>query len=73
MNMNDPKDILAAIYRGVDWINGDLPRERQLSKTPGTPLIGSQSVLDSIRLVSLIVAVEREMEDKLGVTLTLAD
>jgi acyl carrier protein len=71
--MNDPQNILAAIYRAVDWINGELPPDRQLIKAPETRLLGSQSVLDSMHLVSLIVTIEREVEDAFGVALTLAD
>jgi hypothetical protein len=71
--MDDPENIVAAIYRAVDWINGELPPDRQLSKAPETRLLGSQSVLDSMHLVSLIVAIEREVEDTLGMALTLAD
>jgi acyl carrier protein len=71
--MNDPKNIVAAIYRAVDWINGELSPDRQLIKAPETRLLGSQSVLNSMRLVSLIIAIEREMEDTFGVALTLAD
>ncbi len=71
--MNDPENILAAIYRAVDWINGELPTDRQLIKAPETRLLSSQSVLDSMHLVSLIIAIEREVEDTFGVALTLAD
>jgi acyl carrier protein len=71
--MNDPENIVAAIYRAVDWINGELPPDRQLIKVPGTRLLGSESVLDSMHLVSLIIAIEREVEDTFGVALTLAD
>ena len=71
--MNDPENIVAAIYRAVDWINGELPPDRLLIKARETRLLGSQSVLDSMHLVSLIVAIEREVEDIFGVTLTLVD
>ena len=71
--MNDPENIVAAIYRAVDWINGELPPDRQLIKAPETRLLGSQSVLDSMHLVSLIITIEREVEDAFGVALTLAD
>jgi acyl carrier protein len=71
--MNPPENIVAAIYRAVDWINGELPPDRQLVKAPETRLLGSQSVLDSMHLVSLIVAIEREVEDIFGVMLTLVD
>lgn len=50
-----------------------MPQDRQLIKAPETRLLGSQSVLDSMHLVSLIVTIEREVEDAFGVALTLAD
>lgn len=71
--MDTRENTLAAIYRAVDCINGELPPDRQLSKTPDTRLLGSQSVLDSLHLVSLLINVEREVEDMLGVALTLAN
>jgi acyl carrier protein len=71
--MNSPQNFIAAIYCAVDWINGELPPDRQLIKAPETKLLGSQSVLDSMHLVSLILAIEREVEDTFGVTVTLAD
>jgi acyl carrier protein len=71
--MNASENIPAAIYRAVDWINGELPPDRQLIKAPETRLLGPQSVLDSMHLVSLIVTIERELEETFGVALTLAD
>jgi hypothetical protein len=71
--MKDPENIIAAIYRAVDCINDDLPADRQLIKAPETRLVGVQSVLDSMHLVTLIVTIEREIENALGVVLTLAD
>ncbi len=71
--MNTPENIVAAIYRAIDWINGELPPDRQLSKTPKTQLLGSESVLDSMQLVTLIITIERELEDTFGVALTLAN
>jgi acyl carrier protein len=73
LNMDDSENTLAAIYRAVDWINGESPPDRQLSKAPETQLLGSQSILDSMHLVSLIVAIERELEETFSVALTLAD
>lgn len=71
--MNTPEGALDAIYCAVDWINGELPADRQLTKTPETRLLGSQSVLDSLHLVSLLITIEREVEDMFGVSLTLAN
>ena len=71
--MNDLEKIIAAVYRSVDWVNDELPADRRLVKAPETRLLGPQSVLDSMRLVSLIVTTEREIEEAFGVALTLAD
>jgi acyl carrier protein len=71
--MNESESILAAIYRAVDWINGELPPDRQLIKAPETRLLGSESILHSMQLVSLIIAIEREVEEAFGVALTLTD
>lgn len=38
-----------------------------------TPLIGSGAVLDSMRLVSLIVDVESRLEEGFGIGVTIAD
>jgi acyl carrier protein len=71
--MKTTENVLAAIYRAVDWINDELPTDRQLRKRPDTRLLGSQSVLDSLHLVSLLITIEREVADAIGVSLTLAD
>lgn len=71
--MTTPENALGAVYRAVDWINGELPPDRQLTKAPETRLLGSQSVLDSLHLVSLLITIEREVEDIFGVALTLAN
>ena len=71
--MDTPENVLAAIYRAIDWINAELPPNRQLNKTPDTRLLGPRSVLDSLHLVSLLINIEREIEDSLGVALTLAN
>ena len=71
--MNTEEKILTAIYRAVNCMNAELPPDRQMSKTPGARLLGSQSVLDSLHLVNLLITIEREVEDAIGVTLTLAN
>ena len=54
-------------------MNAELPPDRQMSKTPGARLLGPQSVLDSLHLVSFLITVEREVEEMAGVALTLAN
>jgi acyl carrier protein len=50
-------------------------RERFLSPVVGgdTPLYGDKGLLDSLDLVTLVMAVEQEVETQFGVSLTLAD
>jgi acyl carrier protein len=71
--MNESESILAAVYRAIDWVNEELPADRKLIKAPETQLLGAESVLDSMRLVTLIVTTEREIEETFGIALTLAD
>ena len=40
---------------------------------PATRLFGEGGVLDSMGLVSLVIAVEQEIEEKFGVSVALAD
>jgi acyl carrier protein len=70
--MNDSETIVQLIYRSLDDINAELPQERQLARSPETSLYGPQSVLDSLQLVRLIVAVEAEIEQACGVAVALA-
>ena len=71
--MNNSETTLAAIYRAIDWINEELPVDRRIIKAPETKLLGPESVLDSMHLVTLIVTIEREIQEAFGVALTLAD
>jgi acyl carrier protein len=71
--MNNSETVLAAIYRAIDWINEELPVDRKIIKAPETKLLGPESVLDSMHLVTLIVTIEREIQEAFGVALTLAD
>jgi acyl carrier protein len=71
--MNNSETVLAAIYRAIDWINEELPVDRKIIKAPETRLLGPESVLDSMHLVTLIVTIEREIQEAFGVALTLAD
>lgn len=41
--------------------------------TVDTPLFGETGLLDSVGLVSLVVAVEQALEDELGLSVGLAD
>ncbi|MDX6696316.1 MAG: hypothetical protein QOF02_3919 [Blastocatellia bacterium] len=71
--MSNHERILQAIYSAVDETNEQLPQGKALDKSPETILFGQSGRLDSLGLVSFIVAVEQNIQDELGVDITLAD
>lgn len=71
--MSKTERILPAIYDAVDEINGQLPKGNSLAKSPETVLFGRSGQLDSLGLVSLIVAVEQNIQVEFGSDVTLAD
>jgi D-alanine--poly(phosphoribitol) ligase subunit 2 len=71
--MSKTEKILQAIYDAVDEINEQLPRGKILAKSPETVLFGQSGQLDSLGLVSLIVAVEQHVQAEFGSDVTLAD
>ena len=67
-------DILEGIiYPVIDEFNPTLPADRQLAKDPDTELFGTDNGLESIQLVSFVVAVEDHILDTMGNDLVLAD
>ena len=67
------KEITRLLYEVVDEINERLTRDRRLTKSPDTILFGKGGNLDSLGLVNLITLTEQKVEDKFGITITLAD
>ena len=65
--------ILNIIYEQTKELNEDLTHKVPLEKSENAPLFGRGGVLDSIALVSLIVAVEQAIEDEFDTALTIAD
>lgn len=71
--MVDKAAILECLYAALDEVNEVVPPAQRLAKSPDAVLFGAEGKLDSFGLVNLIVTVERLIEDRLGVTVTLAD
>ena len=67
------EQVTALVYRAVDEINAERTDNHQMDKNPATVLFGSQATIDSMALVSFIVAVEEQLFDELGLSMTLAD
>ena len=69
----DDGKIMMSIYKAIDEINIILPKKMRLSKSPSTKLSGDPKGLDSLGLVSFIVATEEKLENNFGITLSLTD
>lgn len=70
---DDSSKIVEVVYEAIDDINQQLPREQRLEKTVSSPLYGRTGSLDSLGLITFIVAVEQKIDEKLGIAITLAD
>ena len=67
------KKIIDLIFDTIDKFNNEYSDELQLEKSSHTALLGQGSKLDSLGLINLIVAVEQNVEDEFGISITLAD
>lgn len=69
MANENTKEILINIV--IEEIKALIDNNENLNET--TVLLGAEGILDSMGLVSLIVAVEQDVEDKFGKEITIAD
>ncbi len=61
------------VFQAIDRINSQGDREFQIQKMPGFPLSGAASSLDSLDLISMMTATEQLVEERLGLTIALAN
>ena len=71
--MGQEIDIVKILYAAIDDLNLQLPPEQQLEKSTATVLFGDGGRLDSLGLVTFIVAAEQKLTESAGISLTLAD
>src|SRR5688500_9257302 len=72
--MSDPKaKLVSMILSACAELNPTLKKPLDLSARGATRLYGVEGALDSLSLVSLIVAVEQGIGDEFGTTVPLAD
>lgn len=65
--------VTTAINAAIDGINRQRSVGEQLAKSEATVLSGAEAVLDSLGLVTLIVAVEQQVETGCGRQISLTD
>lgn len=65
--------VLEAVLSAVNEINQQLSVDEQLALSPDAVIFGAEGTLDSLMLVSLIVATEQEIMERLNLTISLSD
>ena len=71
--MVEENRVLESVYAAIDDLNARRSGSPELEKQPETQLFGQGSKLDSMGLVTLIVATEQKIAKDFGVALTLAN
>jgi acyl carrier protein len=66
-------DIVAIIYAAIDEVNGQSIGGLKIQKHLETQLLAKGSGLDSLAFVNLIVAIEGQLETRLGLSVVLVD
>jgi acyl carrier protein len=66
-------DIVAIIYAAIDEVNGQSIGGLKIQKNLETQLLAKGSGLDSLAFVNLIVAIEGQLETRLGLSVVLVD
>lgn len=69
----DRQRALELIYDTLDLVNQQLPPAKRLSRSPTTILVGTGSSLDSLAIVTLVVALEEKVADAIGRPVQLLD
>jgi acyl carrier protein len=65
------EEIIEIIFDSIDEVNQQ--NESQIPKDIKTKLFGSESDLDSLGLVNLIVSIEENINNKYNASITIAD
>ena len=61
------------VFEAIDQVNQTLPAARRLPKKPDTIVVGPGGHLDSLGLVTFVVALEEKLGDELSRSVQLLD
>ncbi len=71
--MDNKSKIIAAITDAITEVNQTLPKDRQMGTGLNDALYGAPSTVDSLTATLLIVAIEQQIEQSMGLVVTLVD
>jgi acyl carrier protein len=69
----DKVNVTAQVLAAIEQLNRQLPPEQRIPAEADTSLFGKGGRLDSLGLVNLLLLVEEQIVDSLGVSITIAD
>ena len=69
----DHQTALQLVYDAIDTANELRRADDQIEKTPDERLVGAGGRLDSLALATLLLAVERRVEDETGQSISILD
>ena len=72
MNNRENEKSLRTVYKAVQSFNEQLSADRKLGLNPQRALVGSPD-LDSVEIVNLLVMIEQQVEQDLGIRVALFD
>lgn len=62
----DRERALELIYATIDVVNQQLPPAQRLARRPATVIVGAGGSLDSLGIVTFVVALEEQASDTVG-------
>ena len=71
--MINHEKIIDVIFRAIDEVNLQLPREGRLEKSKDASLFGNSGKLDSLGLISFVTAIEQNIEEDLGMPIPVLE
>lgn len=69
--MVSKNEIVQIVYSAIDEVNLELPADGKMEKSLLEVLLGDKSKLDSLSFINFVMAVEKGLREKCGVTITL--
>ena len=73
MDGSTREQVTGALYRAVDQVNRQLPREKRLEKSLDVALVGARARLDSLGLLNFLALTEQALEEEFSRPVSLID
>ncbi len=64
---------LRLVFEAIDQVNQQLPAAKRLAKRPDTVIVGPGGPLDSLGIVTFVIALEEKLGDALSRSVQLLD